>query len=128
MEKEDILDLQIIPSISKKNRPSHIIKILCRPEYKFELIEKIIDELGTLGVRFNTINRVCVARTIENIDIEIDAKNYDLKYKISYIDTETERKIVNIKPEYENLRKIANDSGLPLKKILYFEEILPKHQ
>lgn len=120
MEKEDILDLQIIPSISKKNRPSHIIKILCRPEYKFELIEKIIDELGTLGVRFNTINRVCVARTIENIDIEINGKNYDLKYKISYIDTETERKIVNIKPEYENLKKIANDSGLPLKKILYF--------
>ncbi|MFX0002590.1 MAG: LarC family nickel insertion protein, partial [Candidatus Hermodarchaeota archaeon] len=30
-ENEDILDIQIFPSITKKNRPGHIIKILCYP-------------------------------------------------------------------------------------------------
>ncbi|MFX1394842.1 MAG: nickel pincer cofactor biosynthesis protein LarC [Promethearchaeota archaeon] len=133
MEKEDILDIQIIPGISKKNRPCQVIKILCRPEIKFELIEKIIEELGTLGVRFYTVNRVCVARTIEKIDIEINGKNYNLIYKISYIDTENKKKIVNIKPEYENLKKISEESGLSLKQILFFaqtkiHQILTKFQ
>ncbi|MFX1488150.1 MAG: LarC family nickel insertion protein, partial [Promethearchaeota archaeon] len=58
LNKEKILDVQIVPSFTKKNRPSHIIKVLCLPGYTFELIEKIIHELGTLGVRFNTLNRV----------------------------------------------------------------------
>ncbi|MFX1395330.1 MAG: nickel pincer cofactor biosynthesis protein LarC [Promethearchaeota archaeon] len=133
MEKEDILDIQIIPGISKKNRPCQIIKILCRPDIKFELIEKIIEELGTLGVRFNTINRVCVARITENINIEINGKNYDLIYKISYTDTKNKKRIVNIKPEYENLKKISNESGLSLKEILFFaqtkiQQILSKYQ
>ena len=133
MEKEDILDIQMIPGISKKNRPCQVIKILCHPEIKFDLIQKIIEELGTLGVRFNTVNRVCVARTIENIDLEIKGKNYNLIYKISYIDTENKKKIVNIKPEYENLKKISEESGLSLKQILFFartkiQQILTKYQ
>ncbi|TFG01984.1 MAG: nickel pincer cofactor biosynthesis protein LarC [Promethearchaeota archaeon] len=127
LEEEDILDIQIIPSITKKNRPSHNIKVLCQPEYKFKIIEKFLYELGTLGVRFNTISRVCVERKIENTDIEINGKIYDLRYKISYIDTKKERKIVNIKPENEDLRRIAEDSGLSLKEILFFTQAKREH-
>jgi len=29
IEKEDILDIQVFPSITKKNRPGHVIKVLC---------------------------------------------------------------------------------------------------
>ena len=117
--KENILDVQIIPSITKKNRPSQIVKILCRPEYKYEIMEKIFDELGTLGVRFNTINRVCVERKVETRNIEINGKNYDLKFKISFFETQKGKKIVNIKPEYEDLKRISENTGIPLKKILW---------
>ncbi|MFX0042866.1 MAG: nickel pincer cofactor biosynthesis protein LarC [Candidatus Hodarchaeota archaeon] len=116
-QKEKILDLQISPSLTKKSRPSHIIRILCYPKYKFEIINKIIKELGTLGVRFNTINRVCVDRKIEEQVIEINGKNYNLNYKISYIESRNGREIVNIKPEYEDLKMISEESGLTLKKI-----------
>lgn len=117
LQKEKILDLQISPSITKKNRPSHIIRILCYPQYKFEIIEKIIKELGTLGVRFNTMNRVCIDRKVEEQEFEINGKIYKLNYKISYIELENGREIVNIKPEYEDLRIISKESGLTLKKI-----------
>ncbi|MFX1321143.1 MAG: nickel pincer cofactor biosynthesis protein LarC [Promethearchaeota archaeon] len=116
-QKEKILDLQISPSITKKNRPSHIIRILCYPKYKFEIIEKIIKELGTLGVRFTTIKRVCIDRKIEKQMIEINGKNFDLNFKISYIESAKGKEIVNIKPEYEDLKRISELSGLTVKKL-----------
>ena len=119
---EKILDIQIIPSITKKNRPSHYIKVLCSPEYKFEIIEKMLDELGTLGVRINTMNRVCVDRIIEKKEIEIENKVYDLRYKISYIESEKQRKIINIKPEYEDLKSISNQSGFSIKKVEFYAQ------
>lgn len=122
IEKEDILDVKIITSITKKNRPSHIIRVMCHPEQNFEIIEKILDELGTLGVRINTMQRVCVDRKIEYRQLEINNKKYDLRYKISFIKHEKEIRIVNIKPEYEDLKKISQDSGMSVKKILFFAQ------
>jgi len=122
IEKENILDIQVIPSTTKKNRPSYVIKILCHPENKFEIIEKIIEELGTLGVRFNTINRVCVDRKIESERLEIEDNTYDIRYKVSFFESETGRKIVNVKPEYEDLKKISISSGLSLKHVNFYAQ------
>ena len=47
LEKEDILDVQIFPSTTKKNRPGHIIKVMCHPEFNFRIIKKVLKELGT---------------------------------------------------------------------------------
>ncbi|MFW9784226.1 MAG: LarC family nickel insertion protein, partial [Candidatus Heimdallarchaeota archaeon] len=49
LKNSKVLDIQIIPSLTKKNRPSHFIKVLCYPQFIFEITEKIIKELGTLG-------------------------------------------------------------------------------
>ncbi|MFX1381507.1 MAG: nickel pincer cofactor biosynthesis protein LarC [Promethearchaeota archaeon] len=118
LESENILDVQVIPSITKKNRPSHIIQVLCLPKYKFQIIEMIIEELGTLGVRVNTIERVCIDRKIEKRTIEVNNKKYEIRVKISFINLPKEQKIINIKPEYEDLKKISKLSGLPVKKVL----------
>ncbi|MFX1387624.1 MAG: nickel insertion protein, partial [Promethearchaeota archaeon] len=117
LEKEDILDIQVFPSITKKNRPGHIIKVLCYPENIFKLCVKVIQELGTLGVRFNIINRVCINRRIERKSIEINEKTYELDFKISFIESDKGLEIVNIKPEYDNLKKISEDTGLTIKKV-----------
>ena len=122
LENENVLDIQIIPSTTKKNRPGHIIKVLCHPNDKFKIIEKIIEELGTLGVTVNTINRICVDRIIKTNKIEINGKDYSINYKISFVDFKTERKIINIKPEYEDLKKISNQTGLPVKKVLFYAQ------
>ncbi|MBY8983929.1 MAG: nickel pincer cofactor biosynthesis protein LarC [Candidatus Lokiarchaeota archaeon] len=117
LKKEEILDVQIIPSITKKNRPSYIIKVLCHPKNTFGLIEKLIHELGTLGVRYYTMNRVCIERTQEKRNVEINGKNYEVNFKISFIKTLNNKDIVNIKPEYEDIKKISEDSGIPVRKI-----------
>ncbi|MFX1418037.1 MAG: nickel pincer cofactor biosynthesis protein LarC [Promethearchaeota archaeon] len=117
LEKEDILDVQVFSSITKKNRPSHNIKILCYPDNAFNLIEKIIHEIGTLGVRFNIINRVCINRRIEKERVEINKNFYEINYKISFIESDKGSEIINIKPEYEDLRKISEDTGISIKKL-----------
>ena len=65
----------------------------------------------------NTIDRVCVERKIESKNIEIDGKEYEVNYKISYIASDIGQKIVNIKAEYEDLRKISKQSGFSIKRV-----------
>ena len=121
-EEENVLDVKIITGITKKSRPGHIIKVMCRPEYKFELIEKILEELGTLGVRINILYRVCIDRQTKHHKIDIYGKEYELNYKISFIEIEGKKKIINIKPEYEDLKRISEISKLPIKKIQLFAQ------
>jgi uncharacterized protein (TIGR00299 family) protein len=124
-EEENILDVKILTGITKKSRPGHIIKVMCRPENnfeKFELIEKMLDELGTLGVRLNVVERVCIDRQNKHHKIEINGNEYELNYKISYIKIEDKNKIINIKPEFEDLKKISDNTGIPIKKIQLFAQ------
>ncbi|MFW9940515.1 MAG: nickel pincer cofactor biosynthesis protein LarC [Candidatus Thorarchaeota archaeon] len=118
-KNEKVLDIQIIPSLTKKNRPSYIIKVVCYPKYTFELMEKIIHELGTLGVRYSIVDRLCVDRIIEIRTIEINNKDYPINFKVSYIELENSREIVNIKPEYEDLKKISKNTGISVREIQF---------
>ncbi len=116
-KKKNALDVQIIPTITKKNRPGHIIKVICYPKQTFELIETILHELGTLGVRFSIINRVCIERKTETRSIELNDENYEVRFKVSFTESDVGKDMINIKPEYEDLKKISRKSGLPIKKV-----------
>ncbi len=128
MENEKILDIQVLPSVTKKNRPSHIIKILCHPQNSFEIMRKIINELSTLGIRFYTIKRVCVDRKFEKSKIDINSKTYELNFKISYIKMNDEINVINVKPEFEDLKRISKESSLSIKEILFYcQSEIKKH-
>ena len=120
LKHEEILDIQIIPSITKKNRPGHIIKILCDPKNSYDLIYKTLLELGTLGVRFYTTNRICIDRRFEKCSIEINNVIYEVKLKISYIQLEDSIKVINVKPEFEDLRRISKQTNLTIKEVLFY--------
>ena len=93
---------------------------MCEPKHKFDIIERILDELGTLGVRMNRVERICVARKNKKIEIEIENKTYELNYKISYIELEdAKNKIINIKPEFEDLKNISTQTGISVKNIQF---------
>ncbi|TFF88706.1 MAG: LarC family nickel insertion protein, partial [Promethearchaeota archaeon] len=117
MENKEILDIHVIQGITKKNRPSYIIKVLCHPKDVSSNIGKIIEELGTLGVRVSIIDRFCVDRVLKESQINIFDKIYEFSYKLSYFETYGEKYIVNVKPEFEDLKKISNNTGVSLKKL-----------
>lgn len=117
MEKEEVLDILVIPALTKKNRTSHLIKILCKQEHQFKIMQKTIEELGTLGVRFYEIDRICIDREINTLEVEIEGAKYHVRCKISFMNTEKGKKIINIKPEYEDLKLISKESNISVRKL-----------
>lgn len=108
-------DVSIIPVITKKGRPGQIIKVISSPEDAQKLARTLIDETGSLGVRLASTSRLILKREINTTTITVGNKSYDLRIKIA---KDTSGKIIQMKPEFEDLKKIAKETNLPLKHIL----------
>jgi pyridinium-3,5-bisthiocarboxylic acid mononucleotide nickel chelatase len=107
-------DVTVIPGITKKNRPVNIIRILSDNFMMETLIERLFQETGTSGVRVNEINRISLQRSIVNMQIIIKKSRYNIKVKIT---KDQRNNIVNIKPEFDDLKKISEFENSSLKKI-----------
>ena len=109
-------DVSIIPIQMKKNRPGYTVRVIADPENYRELAKILIEETGTLGVRYAVYNRIAVPdREILPIEIEIEGRKERVMLKIS---RDYKGNVVSIKPEYESLKKVAQGLKIPLKKVL----------
>jgi len=102
-------DCWFTPIQMKKNRPATMISILCEKDKREVFTELLYTETTTLGVRISEIERDCLPREIVQIETEFG----EVDVKIARFG----EKIVNAKPEYDQLREIALKSKMPLKKI-----------
>lgn len=112
--KEGARDVTIIPGITKKNRPVNIIRILSDIVKTDILIDKLFKETGTSGIRINEINRIMLKRNIIIIEVAINDSRYDIRVKIT---RDSSNNIINIKPEFNDLKKIAEIEESSLKAI-----------
>jgi len=103
------LDCWFTPIHMKKNRPATMISILCDESKREVLTELLYTETTTLGVRIKEIERNCLTRQIVKVETESGA----VDVKIAFYNG----KIVNAKPEYEQIREIALKSKIPLREI-----------
>ncbi|MDQ3373039.1 MAG: nickel pincer cofactor biosynthesis protein LarC [Acidobacteriota bacterium] len=103
------LDCWFTPIQMKKNRPATMVSILCSEDKKEILIELLYTETTTLGIRVKEIERNCLERESQKIKTEFGEVNVKIAlYK---------GKIVNVKPEYEQLRQISLNSGISLQEV-----------
>lgn len=103
------LDCWFTPIQMKKNRPATMISILCEKDKREVLTELLYTETSTLGVRIKQIERECLPREIIKVETEFGVVDVKIaKYK---------EKIVNAKPEYDQIREIAVKSKIPLREI-----------
>ena len=109
------LDVSIIPAVGKKNRPSHIVKVLVEHSEYDKVLKALMDETGTLGVRICEVCRALALRSEETRTVEINGRKYSVKVKISRT---PEGKLLNIKPDYNDLKAIAEELNTPLRKIM----------
>lgn len=112
--KEGARDVTIVPGITKKNRPVNIIRILSDIVKSDILIDKLFKETGTSGIRINEINRITLERNIIIIEVAINYSKYDIRVKIT---RDSSNNIINIKPEFNDLKKIAEIEESSLKAI-----------
>lgn len=93
----------------KKNRPSTKLSLLCTKEDKNKFTEIILRETSTFGVRFIEYKRSAIERKFTKINTEYGLITVKLGY---YKD-----KLIKFVPKYEECKKIAEKTGLPLINI-----------
>ena len=102
------------PNILKKNRQGSLLKIISQRNKREKLINLIFKETGSLGIRIApNIHRGLAKREFIKKTFEIKDKEYEVTFKIGYVNGE----IISKRPEYEDLKKIAEETGLSLREI-----------
>ena len=109
-------DVAIMPATMKKGRPAHIIKVIAKPEDSAKLARKIIVETGSLGVRVMPArHRLTASRNIERIKIDLEGQEFETAVKIA---RDSEGVLLNISAEFEDCKKIAKTSGVPVREVM----------
>lgn len=93
----------------KKNRPGTRVSVLAEPHNKATLIDGLMKESTTLGVRVTYPERYEAERRI----VEVSTKLGTARVKIATYDGE----LVNISPEYDSCRLLSTESRVPLKQV-----------
>lgn len=107
-------DVSIIPTVTKKNRPGHLLRVIAKPQDTQKISEEIIRETGTLGVRvIPYAHRNIAKRKIVSIDVPIDGKQFEIDIKVGTIGKD----IISVKPEYEDVKRVAEVTGRQLKDV-----------
>ena len=107
--KEKALDAYCTPVQMKKSRPGIKLSVLCRPADRERMAELIFRETTTLGVRWSLGNRWVLDREVRSLETEYG----EVKIKIARYKGE----VVNVTPEYEDLKAMAERSSIPLKTL-----------
>ena len=107
--EQDALDVFFTPIQMKKNRPGHLLSVLCKTEDRDRMVELIFRETTTLGIRILLQERWVLDREWRQIETEYGL----VRIKLGLLRGE----IVNIAPEYEDLKSIAGRRKLPLKQV-----------
>ena len=108
------LDVFYTPIFMKKNRPAYRLSVACRKEDLFKLQNIIFRETTTIGIRYRFENRTELEREF----IEIETKYGKIKAKKVINNCET-----YIYPEYESMKKIAEENNIPLKELYNLQEL-----
>ena len=106
-------DVTVSHAITKKGRPTQLVSIICDSDKTDLLLNLLINETRTLGVRIRTSQRYVVPRKILESEVTIENQNFIIHYKTSDFE--------HLKLEYEDIKSISNQLKLSFNKT---EELL----
>jgi uncharacterized protein (TIGR00299 family) protein len=106
---EGARDVFFAPIHMKKNRPAVLLTVLGDPQRRDALTRVLFDETSTLGVRVSPVERLRIEREIR----EVETRFGRVRVKIG----KDPGGAVNVAPEYEDCKRVANSAGVPLKLV-----------
>ena len=108
--KAGALDAFSIPVTGKKGRPGQLLTVLSPLAKQEALTRFLFRETSTLGVRHRTTRRAVAERTW--MDVALPWGGVRVK-KGTF-----EGVLTNLAPEYEDCKRLAEESGVPLKQVI----------
>ena len=107
-------DVSITPIIMKKNRQGSLLKVISKRKNRNQLVNVIFKETGSLGIRIApNLHRGIAKREFVKKEFEINGETFEVTFRNGYVNGE----IISSRAEYEDLKKIAQKTGLPLIKV-----------
>lgn len=104
------LDAWYCPVLMKKGRPARELNVLLEERLRDAVMEIVFRETSTLGIREEKVLRHSLERRTENVETPWGP----VRVKLGLYRGET----VNVAPEYEDCRRLAEESGVPLKTVM----------
>jgi hypothetical protein len=102
------LDVFLTPVTMKKGRPATMLSVLAEPAKRTALEQVLFAETTTLGVRYSEVSRSALQRQ----SIEVSTPWGSVRVKVGRSGEQ-----VTLAPEYEDCRRVAQASAVPLKRV-----------
>ena len=107
--KVGAVDVFFLPINMKKNRPGILLSVITSTEYFDSVVQVLLEETATLGVRHYDVDRIVLPRKQKLIMTAFGK----VRVKIGGFDKSKQ----TISPEYEDCRKIALKKEIPVKRV-----------
>jgi pyridinium-3,5-bisthiocarboxylic acid mononucleotide nickel chelatase len=104
------LDVYTTPIFMKKNRPAHLLSVVCAVGHLDALAGMIFAETTTIGIRYTLAER----RTLQRQFYQVQTEYGVVRIKASFL----RGRRVNFIPEYEDCRRLALERGVALKDVM----------
>ncbi|OGW38554.1 MAG: TIGR00299 family protein [Nitrospirae bacterium RBG_13_39_12] len=108
--KAGALDVYFTQVVMKKGRPGVKMTVLCTKELIENMIEIILKETSTIGLRFFENKRRILQREVKKINTEFGK----VRVKFSRFGDD----VLKMTPEYEDCKRIAKKFNIPLIEIM----------
>ena len=109
-------DVTISSAITKKGRPTNLVSVICDSDTMNSIMELLVTETGTLGVRVRTSERYIVPRSVKTISVDIKGQSFDVRYKTRDLNNGSHFKI-----ESDDIKEISGVLSISFKET---EELL----
>ena len=107
--REGALEVFMTNIQMKKNRPGIKLTILTDPSFKDRILKVVFSETTTIGIRVRREER----KILERQSVTYNTKYGEISVKVTMLDGEA----INKKAEYEDLKRLAEETGKPVKQI-----------
>jgi uncharacterized protein (TIGR00299 family) protein len=104
------LDVSLTQMIMKKGRPGILLTVLCEGEKRADIMDIILKETTTIGLRFYEAWRIVLERKGEERETDFGK----VRIKSAGMSDGT----VKLRPEYEDCRTIARKRRIPLVEVM----------
>ena len=103
-------DVTISSAITKKGRPTNLVSVICDSDTMNSIMDLLVTETGTLGVRVRTSERYIVPRSVKTISVNINGQSFDIRFKIRDLNNDSHFKI-----ESDDIKEISSALSISFK-------------
>lgn len=103
-------DAWLTPILMKKGRPAHTLSVLVSDERMPALRRAIAQHTSAIGLRQQQVGKWSLERRMDTVEV----LGHDIAVKIALENGE----VLNVQPEWEDVKRVARDSGRSAHEVL----------